>query len=87
MNSYTTPTAVWLKDGASARTTPTNMVVGGNGYSTLPSPSPSRSLMLESINAFLVGVAHRCMEQLHSDWIQVWHYSLKQLKQKNWVYL
>ena len=32
MNSYTTPTAVWLKDGAPARTTPTNMAVGGNGH-------------------------------------------------------
>ena len=31
MNSYTTPTAVWLKDGALARITPTNMAVGGNG--------------------------------------------------------
>ena len=31
MNSYTTPTAVWLKDGTLARTTPTNMAVGGNG--------------------------------------------------------
>ena len=31
MNSYTTPTAVWLKDGAPASTTPTNMAVGGNG--------------------------------------------------------
>ena len=31
MNSYTTPTAVWLKDGAQASTTPTNMTVGGNG--------------------------------------------------------
>ena len=31
MNSYTTPTAVWLKDGAPARTTPTNTAVGGNG--------------------------------------------------------
>ena len=30
MNNYTTPTAVWLKDGASAMTTPTNMAVGGN---------------------------------------------------------
>ena len=29
--SYTTPTAVWLKDGAPARTTPTDMTVGGNG--------------------------------------------------------
>ena len=29
MNSYTTPTAVWLKDGAPARTTPTNMAVSG----------------------------------------------------------
>ena len=32
MNSYTTPTAVWLKDGAPARTTPTNTAVGGNGH-------------------------------------------------------
>ena len=31
MNSYTTPTAVWLKDGVPARTTPTNMAVGSNG--------------------------------------------------------
>ena len=31
MNSYTTTTAVWLKDGAPARTTPTDMTVGGNG--------------------------------------------------------
>ena len=28
---YTTPTAVWLKDGAPARTTPIDMAVGGNG--------------------------------------------------------
>ena len=31
MNNYTTPTAMWLKDGAPVRTTPTNMAVGGNG--------------------------------------------------------
>ena len=31
MNSYTTPTALWMKDGDPARTTPTNMAVGGNG--------------------------------------------------------
>ena len=30
MNSYTTPTAVWLKDGALATTLPTNMTVGDN---------------------------------------------------------
>ena len=32
MKSYTTPTAVWLKDGAPARTTSTNTAVGGNGH-------------------------------------------------------
>ena len=31
MNSYTTPTAVWLKDGARARTTAIDVAVGGNG--------------------------------------------------------
>jgi len=31
MKSYATPTAVWLKDGALARTTPTNLAVGSNG--------------------------------------------------------
>ena len=31
MNSYTTPTAVWLKDGAPAMTAPTDLTVGGNG--------------------------------------------------------
>ena len=31
MNSYTTPTAVWMKDGTLARITPTNMAVGSNG--------------------------------------------------------
>ena len=31
INSYTTPAAVWLKDGAPAMTTPTDMTVGGNG--------------------------------------------------------
>ena len=32
MNGYTTPAAVWLKDGAPTRTTPTNTAVGGNGH-------------------------------------------------------
>ena len=31
MNNYTTPTAVWLKDGVLVRNTPTSMAVGGNG--------------------------------------------------------
>ena len=29
--SYIAPTVVWLKDGAPARTTPTNMAMGTNG--------------------------------------------------------
>ena len=31
MNSFTTPTAVWLKDGIPVRTTPIDMAVGSNG--------------------------------------------------------
>ena len=52
MNSFTTPTAVWLKDGAPARTTPTNMVVGDN--------SQLNSTLLFSFQACDAGV-YQCI--------------------------